>query len=88
MEPLKKYVTCKVAFYVSFTQVTLCQFYSFTSAVLFTKNNKLWNERKNHLLYLWLLQRITLYPKVENRLFRHNCIFRHRCMYKQPMLTK
>ena len=29
--------------------------------MLFTKNNKLWNERKENFLYIWLLQRITLY---------------------------
>ena len=34
--------------------------YSITSFVLFSKNNKLWNERKEEFLYIWLLQRITL----------------------------
>ena len=31
--------------------------------VLFTKDNKLWNERKEHFLYIWLLQRVTLYQR-------------------------
>ena len=43
---------------------TLCQFYSIASLVLFTRNNKLWNERKEGFLYVWLLQRITLYQSM------------------------
>ena len=69
-------------------------FASIISLVLFTKNDKLWNERIQQFLYIWLLQRITLYQKkiveteVENFIFRHNRIFRHTCIYKQPILTK
>ena len=45
------------------TCATLCQFYFIASAVLFTKNNKLWNERKEEFLYIWLLKRITFYQR-------------------------
>ena len=82
MAPFKKFVTCIMAFA------------SIISLVLFTKNDKLWNERIQQFLYIWLLQRITLYQKkiveteVENFIFRHNRIFRHTCIYKQPILTK
>ena len=31
--------------------------------MLFTKNNKLWYERNENFLYIWLLQRIVLYPR-------------------------
>ena len=37
MEPFKNYVTCKMAFFTPFNFVTLCQFYSITSLVLYTK---------------------------------------------------
>ena len=63
METFKKYVTCIMAFFISFTFVTLCQIHTFTSSVLFSKNKKLWNERKEDFLYIWLLQRITLNQK-------------------------
>ena len=64
MGPFKRYLhICIMAFFISFPCVTLCQFYSVTSPVLFTKNNKLSNERKDNFLYIWLLQRITLYQR-------------------------
>ena len=54
----KKYVTCIMAFYIIFNCVTLNQFYTITSTVLFpwsfTKSSKLWNERKGNFLYTWL----------------------------------
>ena len=50
-------------FFIPFSCVTLCQFYSINSPVLFTKNNKFSNERKEDFLYLWLLQCITLYQR-------------------------
>ena len=56
MDLFKKYVTCIMAFRIQFTNVTFCQFYSITSPVVFTKNNKLWNKRKDNFLYIWLLQ--------------------------------
>ena len=37
MGPFKNYVTCKMAFFTPFNFVTLCQFYSITSLVLYTK---------------------------------------------------
>ena len=62
MGPFKKYVTCIMAFFTPMTSVRLFQFYSMTSPVFFsTKNNKLWDERKEDFLYIWLLQRIMLY---------------------------
>ena len=76
-------------FFIPFSCVTLCQFNSFISLVLFTKINKLWDERKEDLLYIWLLQGITrIIKEVKNSIFRHSRIFRHTCMYKQPIMTK
>ena len=51
-----------MAFFIPFysTCATLCQFYSISSPALFTKNKRLWNHRKEHFLYIWLLQCITL----------------------------
>ena len=43
------YLTCIMAFFIPFTCIhSLCQFYSNSSPVLFTKNNKLRNERKDN----------------------------------------
>ena len=81
-----RYVSCKMSFFDLFSCVTLCQLYSFTSPLLFTKNSKL---RKEDFLYIWLLQRHHVISKeVENCIFRHNRIFRHSCMHKQPISTK
>ena len=40
MGPLKKYVTCIMVFFTPFNVVTLSQFYSNASPVLFTKLHK------------------------------------------------
>ena len=61
MGRFKTYVTCiLMAFFTSFTFVKLCQFYSITSSVLFTKTKNLYNERKEDFLHIWLYQRIAL----------------------------
>ena len=52
MGSFKEYVTCMIAFFIPFTCVTLCQFHPILSSVLFTKNNKLWNERKEEVFYI------------------------------------
>ena len=39
--------------FIPFTCVTLCQIYSFVSPILFTKNNKLWNEIKEGFFCLY-----------------------------------
>ena len=58
-----------MVFFIPFKRVRLCQFYSITSPVLFIKNNKLKNEKKEDFNVL---------PKeLENRIFRQNTIFRH-----------
>ena len=57
MEPFKKYVTCTVPFFTPFTCVTLC----ITSPVLFTKNNELWNKRKDDFLYIYLCIYLFIY---------------------------
>ena len=77
-----------MAFFIPFTCVTLCQFYSITSPVLFTKNNKLWNERKEDFLYTWLLQRITLYQGRKKIAYLDTIAFLATRIYKQPILTK
>ena len=61
MGSFKKYLTCITTFFIPLTRVTPFQFYFTTSPVLFTKNNKLWNQWKDDFLSIWLLQRITLY---------------------------
>ena len=62
---------------------TLCQFYSIASLVLFTRNNKLWNERKEGFFICMAASANHFISKyVENCIFRHNRIFRHTCMYK------
>ena len=60
MWSLKKFVTCIRALLISFycASATLFQCYSITSPVLFTKNNKLWNERKGNFLNMWNLRYI------------------------------
>ena len=91
MGPFKKYVTCLIAFFTPFNFVTLCQFYSFTSPVLFTKlHEEIIESEKEDFLHIWLHQHIALYisKEVENEIFRHNWILKHACMYKQPALTK
>ena len=85
MGSFKKYVTCIIAFFIPFISVTLRQFYSFSSPVLFTKNTKLWTERKEDFLYIWILR--VILKEVENGICRHNRIL-DTCMYKQPVLTK
>ena len=50
MEPFKTDVNCIMAFFIPLACVTLSQFYSIISLVLFTRNNKLWNERKEDFL--------------------------------------
>ena len=49
---IKKYVTCIMAFSISLTCFALGQFYSITSPVLFTKSNKLWNEKRKDFFYI------------------------------------
>ena len=43
--------------------ITLREFYFITSPVLFTKNNKLLNHRKEDFLYIWLFQCVKLYQR-------------------------
>ena len=60
MGSFKKYVTCIISFFTQFNFVTICQFYSINSLVLF---KKLCNQRKEDFLQIWLLERITLYQR-------------------------
>ena len=90
MGPFKKYVTCIMTFFIPFTYVTLCQFYSITFPLLITKINKLWNKRKKHFLYIWFT--VSCYVKVGRKSYLstqlHFYILSHTCMYRQPTLTK
>ena len=64
-----KYVTCTMTFFTPFTFVKLCQFYSITSPVLFTKNKKLWNERKEDFFaYMAVSAYRVISKEVENHL--------------------
>ena len=78
------YITCVRAFFIPLTCVTLSQFNSVTPFVLLTKNNKLWNQRKNYFLYIWLLQR-ALYQRRQKTV---SFLCRHTCMHKKHILTK
>ena len=72
-----------MAFFIPLTCVTLSQFYSNTSLVLFTKNNKLWNERKEEDLLPASAYHV-ISEEVENRVFRDIRIFRHTYTYNNP----
>ena len=63
MGSFKRYVTCimSLAFFIPFTCVTLCPFYLFMSHVLFTKYDKLWNERKEDFFFYMTASSNTLY---------------------------
>ena len=63
MRPFKRHVTSIMTFFTPFTLAKLSKFYSITSPELFNKNKKLWNERKEDFLYIWLIQRIKLYQR-------------------------
>ena len=69
-ELFKKYDTCTMAFFVPLTCVTRSQFYYITSLVLFTKNNKLWNERKEDFFVYMAASAYHISREVENRVFR------------------
>ena len=78
-----------MVFFIASIYVAICQFCSFTFPVLFTKNNKLWNERKeDFFLYIAASAYHAIPSVVEDYIFIHNRIFRHTCMYKQFILTK
>ena len=55
MRPFKKYVTSIMTFFTPLIFVKLSQFYSISSPAL----SKLWNERKEDILHIWLFQGIT-----------------------------
>ena len=73
-----------MAFFIPLNCVTLSQFHSITSLVLFTKSNKIWNI----FVYMTASAYHLVSEEVENRVFRRNRIFRHIFMYKQPSLIK
>ena len=70
MGPLKKYVTCIMAFFIPFNFVTLSYFYSVTSPV------KLQNERnEDFFAYMTASSYQFISKEVENQSFRHKWIF-------------
>ena len=75
MGPFKKYATCIKAFLIPFTYITLCQFYSIASPVLFSKNNSLWNERKDFFVCMAASAYYHISKVVENCIM--DTIFRH-----------
>ena len=78
-----------MTFLIPLTCVTLSQFYSVIYLVLFTKNNKLWNEKKVDFFCICGCCSVHVISKeVENRVFRRNWIFRPTYFYKQPILTR
>ena len=57
-----------MALFIPWTIVTLYQFYSITSPVLFTKNYKLYDiERKEDFFCVWLVQRVSRYIKGDRK---------------------
>ena len=68
MGAFKKYVTWIMIFFIPFACVTLCKLYFKTPCII--KNIKLWNERNEDFLYVWLLQHITLYIKGGRKLHK------------------
>ena len=78
-----------MTFFMPFVFVTLCQFYSLTSLVLFTENSELCYETKRRFsVYITASSYYVILKGVENHIFGQNSISRHICMYKQPILTK
>ena len=72
MRPVKKYVTCIMAFFTSFNFVTLSEFYSTKFPVLFTKTiQKLQKESS----YMAASACHVISKEVENDIFKHNLIF-------------
>ena len=71
MGPFKN-VTCIMAFFIPFTFVTLCQFYSITPHVL------------RFFAYMTVSAYDVISKEEENHIFRHNLIFRQTWMYKNP----
>ena len=61
--PIQKVCHLHNDIFIPLTCVTLSQFYCIVSFLLFSKNNKLWNERKEDFLCTWLLQRTKLYQR-------------------------
>ena len=49
----------------------------YTSPSLFTKNNKLWNERKGFFVYVATSVYRVISKEEENHIFSDNNIFRH-----------
>ena len=88
MGQFKKYATYIMAFFIPFIWVTLFQFYSFTSPVLCTKNNKLWTERKEYFLYIWMLHCIALYQRRQKIVSLDTIAFLDTRMQKQSIQTK
>ena len=52
-----------IAFFIPFIWVTLCQFYSCTTPVAYTKKSKLRTERKGDFLYAYGCFRVSCYVK-------------------------
>ena len=74
MGPFKKYVTCIMAFFTPFNFVTLCQLYSITSPVLFTKLHQEtieW-EGKRFFAYMATLAYHVISTVGENHIFKHD----------------
>ena len=90
MELFKRYVTFIMAFFTLLNLVTLCQFYSNTSPVSFTKlhwETMEWVERR-FFAYMAISAYHLISTEVENYIFKYNWIFRHLCIYSSPHCQK
>ena len=65
MGPFKKYVTCIMAFFTPFNYLSRFVDFTLTLPLCYSLNftKKLYNEKKEDILRIWLLQRITLYER-------------------------
>ena len=87
--PFKKYVNCIMAFFTPFNFSMLCQFYSVTSPVLFTKLHQETIEWGKGRFFACMAASAyyLMSTDVKNHIFKHNWIVRHLCIYKQLTLS-
>ena len=72
MGPFKKYVTCIMAFFTPFNFVTLCQFYSTTSPVSFSKLHQETIEWEGKRFFAYMAASVyhVISTEVENHIFK------------------
>ena len=87
MGPFKKYITCIITYFNPFILVTVCQFYSVPSLVLFNKNEKNYGIKEKKLFCIYGCFIVSRSRRQES-IFRQNLISRQTCINKQGILTQ